>query len=166
MVRRIVKPFAVEIRKSGRLNKSQWLSAGPLVASRSEQPKIKRWPGIDHEAKGSLRPPELAMEVEPPVGRISPALDRPAAFEAVRNPKKRRPQTDAVPIDEPRDDPEPLVDEETERTAPAADAEGDVAPVLRRRGRARRPRDAFRRSEWSKARLPAVVYRVGKRRRT
>ena len=181
MVRRIPKPFTVEIRKSSRKSVSAAaLTSDPIVTSGlSDQPSVS-WPGLD-EPSG----PDMATEVEavaptPTPGRILPALDEPATTPEApaRQPTKREPteaeaQTlEGLPMEAgPADLSDTAVDQEDAQPVTLADTEppGGVADgsdaktmaatLILRQGRKRLTRDDFKRGERWKARLPAVVHR-------
>ena len=114
-MRRVVKPFAVEVRSSGRRSKSQ-LPAGPSWPQLDEQPDVV-WPEITpvaaHEDAGTR-----------PVGWLPVALP-PAAIEPYRDPRKPPPirfvEARVFPLTAPQT---------VEAAAPADKPVGRVLPDL------------------------------------
>ena len=161
MARRVVKPFAVEVRRGGRKAKEV------PAPSRQEQPEATSRPDADQGPAdaGSLLTSEMpGLATVVPTRRILPALDEPATPAPAKKPRGRKPQAAVAPVDDAAEDPK--LDEvmELELTAPAANHQIAAATLPLRKGRTKLPREAFRPGDRWKARLPTAVHRSGKRR--
>lgn len=163
MVRRIVKPFAVEIRNSGPRVRTDPVGTSAFAPAEPEQPHITGWPGLDRESAGSSSLIETAPESVVPTGRILPALDQAPATEPSVKPRRRRPPAEPAPFEDSEDVSEPMSEVQPAQAALTVNVKAEAATSLRK-GRTRLPRDAFDRSERWKARLPAAVHGAGKRR--
>lgn len=165
MARRIVTPFAVEIRKAGQRVKTKPVSAGFFTLPKTEQPPVTGWPGMAQEPVAS---PQTAEAIKPPVsvmsGRVLPALDVPVKRVAVPAPEPAQEPGKPEPIDVAGPEASEEVESEVPVAVPQLDFRTKVAATPPfRQGRTKLPRDAFRREERWKARLPVAVHRTQKR---
>lgn len=160
-MRRVIKPFTVEIRGSGRK------SAKPADLPSS-------WPVLDDQPAAAwpeaFLPPASKSVPVTPVGRVLPDLNEviapaePAPTRAVR-----RPQPQPAEASEPapglsfRAEASAAIDQPSLQTATEI---VEAALDLTRRSRQRLTREDFGRAERWKARLPIVVHRFRKTRGT
>lgn len=185
-MRRVIKPFTVEVKGAGRRSAAQ-TPASPQLA---EQPHVE-WPeiaeiGSEEPAGGMVQAigePSSSMPVEryldprkpppprsqptpkAPVGRILPVIkvipEPPAA--AASEDLGKAPRSKPVPrrkLAERGEAAEPANVPPNEALPSAVDAKAVAATIVLRQGMKRLDRDAFGRGERWKARLPAAVHRA------
>lgn len=185
-LRRVIKPFALEVRSGGRKKAS-----GPQWPQIEAQPDVT-WPSLDDEHVESARP-----MTEKPIGRVLPALDVQAQptvepYQDARDATPEDVKHEVAPVESRRI---PQQADAPERDAPAAlesaivASDDEVAPAavspdkasrisasmiqavfgsktaqaVSQNQKQRPARDSFKRGERWKARLPASVHRVAKR---